>query len=247
MFCPNCGKTVQEGATFCTECGEKIITVQAENNMNASANQTSQQQSSSQQAENGYTAVTETAAPVGKTGLAAFADNKNIRIGFAVALVVCIFFMPFFSIMGVYSINGFDMIKFLLDGLGNISGSFDMSDAPVGAVIGCCAFVVGMVVFMFATVLVLIGAIKNKKSMEKSFALIGLIGGIALFVGMYVVLETVKDVALSELGSEDYGAQAGVNAVMTLLSPFKILGTGFWGGIVLYISSFVLSIKRTDA
>ena len=232
MFCPNCGHEVQEGAAFCSECGGKIVTMQA-----APVEQVSET----------YTAPASTVSTGSETGLTAYANNRNIRIGVAIALVACIFFLPFFSIMGVYSINGFDMIKLLFDGFENISQTMDMADVPTEATIGIYAFIIGLIIFMITSVCVLLGAVKNSSSMERKSALLGLISGIALFVGIYLVLNAVKDAAMDTMGYMGSDVQMGASTVLSMISPFKLLGTGYWGGIILYAVSLVLNKKRTNA
>lgn len=243
MFCPNCGKVIEENVAFCPECGGKINTVPTANTMNRS----SQQTATTEQVSSNYTESAATVVGSTETGLTALANNKSIRICVAVVLLACVLFMPFFSIMGMYSINCFDMITTFFDGFDKLAGSMDMSGVPDDAVIGIYAFLAGMVIFLIAAVFVLIGAIKNGKSMEKNFALFGFIAGIILFVGLYLVIEAAKSEVMKHMGGMDYSQQMGVNGIMGMISPFKLLGSGFWGGMILFLVVYILNKKRTDA
>lgn len=237
MFCPNCGKAVQEESVFCSACGTKIE-VLAGGNQDAKV-ETPSPAPVTVPASNPIPAVSKASA---EEKITRYANNRTIRIIVAACLVACILFLPFVSVW-LYSLNGIDIISLVVNHGGEMIDSADVSQIPAGVAIGLCAAAAGMVLFVILAVCNLIGAVKNKRSLERKSALIGIISGVLLFIGLHLVLSAIKDKFLS-YGSGFYGES--LSATLSMLSPFKILSTGYWGTMILYIVSYILNKKRTD-
>jgi len=227
MFCPNCGRAVEENVAFCPECGAKTGVTQAAPVEPVSRSYTGSEGTTPTNFGEMFTKV---------------ANNKNIRIVIAAVALLCVLFLDFISIMGFFEFSGLDLIGYVFELFDTVGGS-GSSEVPVMAIIGLLGALIGLFVFVIAAVLLLIGSAINNKTFEKVSSMIGIISGIVLIIGWSLLMSEFKDASMAG----GMSAAMGANLAASMLSPFKVLSTGFWGTMVLYVASLVLNHRRTDA
>ncbi len=241
MFCPNCGYSVKDGETFCSECGSKIEVLSVDD----------QGEKISTPSEK-------------KIKLVELANKKELRTNIAVALLICSLFAPIFSILGIMDFSAWRIINISVFNNIDIPGGGAALSAvtaqleaqiPSSLDFGMIISDIGFYVFALASIGVFVGNIRANKKVEERFALAGIISGALLFISILVITGEIESMIKANMGGYDVYSggmafseeMAGVEMVMSYLSPFKLLSVGYWGSMLLYVASFVFNKKRTDA
>ncbi|MBE7034283.1 MAG: zinc ribbon domain-containing protein [Ruminococcaceae bacterium] len=258
MFCPNCGKAVQDGVAFCPECGGKI-------EMLAGGSQEQKNETSSQTpvAPPSLESVAEPSKT--KLKLIELANKKELRTNIALALLLCSLFAPIFSILGIVDLSAWRIINISvfnnvdIPGAGgaSLSQAMAMAEAQIPASFdfGITLLGIGFYVFALSSIGVFIGNIRANKKLEERFALAGIISGALLFIAILIISGEIESLLKANMsGYDEYSGMMAyseesmaINMVMEYLSPFKLFSVGYWGSMLLYVTSFVFNKKRTDA